>query len=257
MRIWIAVLALAGASVGAWGQSAEPPCTFGVYTFMAVGWENRAGAPYSATIKLTSEHKLSDGNVVRGTSQVREARNTAGTFRSELAGQCMRGEDGQMHLQSNVSIHAADRKSTLTWSVGPVADGLARMSQFPARREQTEEEAASEKARMAIFRLQVPSQREYKREDLGTKNILGVMAQGWRTTRTIPAGEEGNEQRLVVMTETWHSKEAGLTLAQIDDDPRTGRRTYEVEELSLGEPDPALFQPPADYKVKDTSAQQP
>ncbi len=39
----------------------------------------------------------------------------------------------------------------------------------------------------------------------------------------------------------------------IHDDPRTGRTTMEVEELSRTEPDPSLFAPPEGYTVEDAT----
>jgi hypothetical protein len=41
----------------------------------------------------------------------------------------------------------------------------------------------------------------------------------------------------------------GLELRQSIDDPRTGKRTRELVNLTLEEADPSLFQPPADYNV--------
>jgi hypothetical protein len=43
----------------------------------------------------------------------------------------------------------------------------------------------------------------------------------------------------------------GLTVMTISDDPRRGRTVTEYEQLTLGEPDPAVFAPPADYAVQE------
>jgi hypothetical protein len=37
----------------------------------------------------------------------------------------------------------------------------------------------------------------------------------------------------------------------VNDDPRTGVRTMETTELDQSEPDPALFQAPEGYTVRD------
>jgi hypothetical protein len=94
---------------------------------------------------------------------------------------------------------------------------------------------------------------EYKREDLGVRTIAGVEAHGTRTIQTIPPGDEGNELALVITHETWTAKDPGLVVMAIDDDPRRGRSTYEVEELTVGEPDAALFAAPPGYKVVDAN----
>ena len=79
---------------------------------------------------------------------------------------------------------------------------------------------------------------------------MGVEATGTRTTWTTPAGEDGNDAPLVRTDEIWRSRELGLTVHSVVDDPRTGKVTRELVEVEQSEPDPAIFQPPADYEVK-------
>jgi hypothetical protein len=87
-------------------------------------------------------------------------------------------------------------------------------------------------------------------EDLGADNIMGVEVRGSRTTITTPIGAEGNDQPLVRIDETWMAPSLGMVLRSITDDPRIGKMDREVVSLDLNAPDPALFQPPADYKVE-------
>jgi hypothetical protein len=91
-----------------------------------------------------------------------------------------------------------------------------------------------------------------KIEDLGTTTIEGVEAIGHRTTTTIPPGEVGNDQPLVITDESWWSQGTGfgLLLRSVREDPRTGTTTREVTRLDQGEPDPSLFDPPQGYEVK-------
>lgn len=89
-------------------------------------------------------------------------------------------------------------------------------------------------------------------EDLGTDSIQGVEAHGTRTTTTIPAGEIGNDVPLEGTTERWvavNTQLGGLTVREIVDEPRTGKSDKELTSFSQGDPDPALFQPPADYEI--------
>jgi hypothetical protein len=99
--------------------------------------------------------------------------------------------------------------------------------------------------------MQQPPRSEFHQEDLGTRTINGLMAKGSSTVRIIPAGEEGNQQPLEVVDEVWGSRDMALDLVRIHDDPRRGKSTMEYEELNLGEPDPAMFAPPAGYKVEE------
>jgi hypothetical protein len=69
--------------------------------------------------------------------------------------------------------------------------------------------------------------------------------------RTIPAGKEGNNQPIVITTETWRSNELKLVVRRITNDPRIGISTMELTDIQQGEPDPALFQVPEGYTVKD------
>lgn len=87
------------------------------------------------------------------------------------------------------------------------------------------------------------------RDDLGADTILGVEVHGVRTTRTIPAGQIGNDQPLVRTSESWTAPSLGLILRQITDDPQAGKTTREVVSIDLSDPSPAIFQPPAGYDV--------
>jgi hypothetical protein len=93
--------------------------------------------------------------------------------------------------------------------------------------------------------------RDYKtnNEELGTRNIEGVEAEGTRTTTTIPAGAIGNERPIDIVYEKWYSKELQLIVYSKHSDPRYGDQTYRLTNISRSEPDPGLFAVPAEYKV--------
>jgi hypothetical protein len=87
--------------------------------------------------------------------------------------------------------------------------------------------------------------------DLGTQMIEGVAAQGTRTTRTLPAGAVGNEQPIVITTETWYSPELKVLVLSKTEDPRMGETTYKLTNIQRSEPPPDLFEIPTDYTIKD------
>jgi len=89
------------------------------------------------------------------------------------------------------------------------------------------------------------------REDLGTREIEGFTAHGTRTTRTVEAGQVGNEQPMVITSESWTSPELNHALLTENDDPQSGHRTVKLQNIDRTEPDPSLFQIPPDYTVKD------
>ena len=88
-----------------------------------------------------------------------------------------------------------------------------------------------------------------KTESLGSKTIEGVPVTGTKTTSTIPAGTIGNDKDIVITRETWYSPDLKLVLQSTQDDPRFGETTYSLTNIQRNDPDPALFQAPAGYKI--------
>jgi hypothetical protein len=64
-------------------------------------------------------------------------------------------------------------------------------------------------------------------------------------------GQEGNDAPLTVTDEIWRSTKYGIVVLTVRDDPRSGTRTEEVTEFQPGEPDPALFQAPKGYTIRE------
>jgi len=89
--------------------------------------------------------------------------------------------------------------------------------------------------------------KEAKAENLGMQNVNGVLAEGTRTTITIPAGEIGNDRPISIVNEKWVSTSLGMLVKSVNSDPRFGETTYELTDIREGVQDPALFQVPADY----------
>jgi len=220
--------------------------------------------PFSATVKLSFEQKLADGNAIHRVGVTRQARDSAGRTMTERQQGCVLGADGQMHERRSVSVNDPVARTSMNWQVGGddqpkvvhvfhTPDRPVRPATQPAARPQpTPEELERQQKMMEVAKVQQAKQRsETRTEDLGVRDFNGVSAHGRRTTRTIPAGEEGNDQPLVVIDETWRSNELGLVMMAINDDPRRGRTVNEYEELNRGEPDPSLFAPPAGYTVEE------
>ena len=96
-----------------------------------------------------------------------------------------------------------------------------------------------------------PGDAEVNQESLGTQSIEGVMAEGTRLTLTIPAGKIGNERPIVTVNERWYSQELQTVVLTKNSDPRMGETTYRLTNINRSEPDPSLFQVPADYTVDE------
>jgi hypothetical protein len=101
---------------------------------------------------------------------------------------------------------------------------------------------AREQAEIASGRL--------KKDDLGTQSINGINAQGTRFTRTIVAGEIGNDKIITITSERWYSPDLQIVVKSVRTDPRFGQTTYTLTNIQRTEPAATLFAVPADYTVK-------
>ncbi|NOT27222.1 MAG: hypothetical protein HOP16_14085 [Acidobacteria bacterium] len=86
-------------------------------------------------------------------------------------------------------------------------------------------------------------------ESLGTQMIEGVLAEGTRSTTTIPAGQIGNERPIEIVSERWFSPELKALVLSKQNDPRFGETVYRLSNIVLGNPEPSLFEVPSDFQV--------
>jgi hypothetical protein len=87
-------------------------------------------------------------------------------------------------------------------------------------------------------------------ETLTDRLIEGVLASGVRRTTTIDKGVLGNEQPIKIVSEEWTSPELQVLVMTDHSDPRTGHSTYRLLNIRRLDPDPTLFQVPADYTIQ-------
>jgi hypothetical protein len=225
---------------------AQGPCVTGfALNIGSPGPKN--GAPFTATVKLTFDQKLADGNAIHGEVRYQIARDASGKTMSESPINCTPGEDGQMHQAFQVTVRSGNTMEN--WTLG--MQKIANIVHFP---EPVKPSAAEIEAMRANARSHPARANEWQTEKLGTRELAGIIANGTRRTQTIPAGQQGNSLPLVTVNESWMSSQLNLNVMAIFDDPRRGRTTAEVIELHQGDPDPALFSPPKDYIVKEQAA---
>ena len=94
-------------------------------------------------------------------------------------------------------------------------------------------------------------QTEAKTESLGSQTMEGVVVTGVRTTRTIPAGQVGNDRPIDIVTEVWTSRDLKTIVSSKRNDPRMGEQTFRLTSIVRAEPDASLFAVPADFKIID------
>jgi hypothetical protein len=231
------------------------------------------GAPYFAEVATESVQVLADGN--------RIARKTTGRVYRDSQGRIRREEDREPGRVRSVSITdpiggfawALDPETKVAWktpyrAAGLVAHKLTEMSADPLeveRRRDIEKKIleaehalrtkeAADAGAVPAAEIHVLRNLPYEQtvEKLPARQIEGVMAQGTRTTRTIPAGAIGNEQPIAIVTEQWRSPELNILVLTRTSDPRAGETTYRLAGITRGEPDASWFAVPADYTVRET-----
>jgi hypothetical protein len=94
-----------------------------------------------------------------------------------------------------------------------------------------------------------------KVQTLADQTIEGVLAHGKQVTTTIPAGAIGNDQPILIISETWYSPDLQTVVLSKRNDPRIGESVMSVTNIQRGEPSATLFQVPAGYTVKDGGPQ--
>ncbi|HXE62577.1 MAG TPA: hypothetical protein VN519_03510 [Bryobacteraceae bacterium] len=98
--------------------------------------------------------------------------------------------------------------------------------------------------------LRVDSGNNGNVESLPPQMVNGVLAQGTRSTETIPVGKIGNDRAISVVSERWYSNDLQMLVKSTSSDPRFGDSTYQLTNIVQTSPDPSLFQIPGDYTIR-------
>ena len=199
------------------------------------------GSPFTATAVSESTQTLSDGNKITRKTQTSLSRDGQGRFRKEVTLRAIGLFAATGHAKSLVIIQdPVAGKSFLLDAERKVARELPNLKG----------KFKPEKDAKWFKKMNSASDADVQKEDLGTQTISGVSAQGTRYTRTIPAGQIGNEKAITIVSETWYSPDLQMLVMSKRSDPRFGDTTYQLTNIQRAEPDAALFQVPADYTIK-------
>jgi hypothetical protein len=206
--------------------------------------------PYTANQKTTTVQILANGTTITRETIAKEARDSSGRTFHESVFDFPMG-DGETGKQSMFNVFDPVNRISINWST---QSKVANVFHMPDPMQMRQGPMPMPRAQGVQLGSTLPTGNvplQPVREDLGTKNINGLEAKGNRITTTYPVGRVGNDQPFTVTHETWVSEELMLAVMQIDNDPRTGVRTMELTDIERGEPDPAVFQAPEGYTVKD------
>jgi len=264
---------------GTWEAALPPPLAQGNATFAFVSAEAGVpgkvvkGAPYSADAVTESVQTLADGNRIVNKSTASVARDSEGRTRREQSLPMIGPFANEAPAHKMITVY--DPVAGATWMLNdddktarklpqitmvntadkmPAPAGAGVMIQKEVRVEASTAPGVQGEQIM-IRRIDTGDSKSLpqpKTEQLGSKNIEGIVADGTRTTITIAAGEVGNDRAIEVVDERWVSSELQTVVMSKHSDPRMGETTYRLTNVSRSEPPATLFQVPADYKVLES-----
>ena len=225
------------------------------------------GAPYSATITNESVQTLADGNRIVQSSTGTTARDSHGRTRQDAPlppiGNLSAANAphlvfimdpvAQVSYTLNLTDKTAEKMSIPSGAPGPSAATAGARQVFVTQSGAVQvPDAPPPPPAIAIAKsLGSEEHAEVTTEDLGTETMEGLLVTGARTTRTIPAGEIGNEKPISIVTEVWTSPDLKTIVYSKRSDPRMGEQTFKLANIVRAEPDASLFTVPADFKLTD------
>jgi len=223
------------------------------------------GAPYSATINNESVQTLADGNRIVQTSTGTVSRDSQGRTRQDTALPAIGNLSATnaphlVFIQDPVAgtSYTLNLTDKTAWKnpmppggkVGP--GGALDSGTFFIQTGSGAPPVPPPPPMIAMTkRLATDEQSEATTESLGSQTIEGVVANGVRTTRTIPAGQIGNDRPISIVTEVWTSPDLKTIVSSKRNDPRMGEQTFRLTNIVHAEPDPSLFSVPADFMIVD------
>jgi hypothetical protein len=214
-------------------------------------------APFSGDVVTTSTQTLSDGSHIKQSNTVHVYRDSEGRTRREetinfdgASGTTNTATQNQMVFindpvtRTNYALNMGNRSATKTGR-GPRPDG-------PPPQGQAQVAGAGRGPRPQFMQGRGrQNAANVKTESLGTQMFDGVQAQGTRITRTIPAGQIGNDEPLQIVTETWYAPDLQMVVMRKTTDPRRGETVTQVSNINRSEPASTLFQVPVDFKMTE------
>lgn len=244
---------------------------------MSFGGKVVKGEPYSAQAITETTRMLGDGNRIKRKSAAAVYRDSEGRTRRDqelgTVGPWAMSGDPRQTVFINDPVagvnYILDPRTRTARKMPPMRIELAPPGEIskaapgsaPKVRIRVEEDVFTSPAPppphppvgdppMQEFRL-VASPQKGVTEALGKQTIEGVVAEGTRTTMTIPAGEIGNEQAIQIVREKWYSPELQTVIMSKHNDPLVGETVYKLTNITRGEPARSLFEVPGDYTVKE------
>jgi len=257
--VWTIMLASAAAQQVPQSQTVTQEIRVEHYAYKDI--DNSSGAGPVITGMIGSDGRMGLLNVTGKPFSAMETRRTVqmlangAKIETSDSNQIYRDEQGRTRIEQTV-----DGK-TVTVIMDPVAHYVAILNRAdktvhktPIPAEVTSGSVSVAKGKIMVMmekKVGAPGNKAVTVDQLGDKEMNGVMATGTRKVIAIPAGAIGNDRELQSVYENWFSADLQLVVKSISSDPRFGETTYQLTNIVRGMQDPALFQVPADYALTD------
>jgi TonB family protein len=195
-------------------------------------------APFSATTMMDNIHSLADGTTVTTKTMTTIARDTKGRTHNENRYYLTPSDSSEGRIRD---ITIFDPNSRTRTTLNPATQRAFVFAVPPP---------------MGLSGSPVVPPPDAEREDLGLSSIDGLTVHGYRKSRTIPVGAEGNDREITISDEYWYSDELHMNITVRHTDPRHGVQFVALTELKREEPDPKMFEIPAGYSVENQNETQ-
>ena len=234
------------------------------------------GAPYSAEGTTTVKMRMFDGTRIERSVSAKFFRDSAGRIRREQTVVGLEALDPGNDFRAVVTI--VDHVGGVMYTLNP-GTRTAHQLALSALKTSSPITAADQlaKARAALadaaarLRANHPDLEQYRRavsdaekraeaeaiggakptrQSLGTKDIDGFTATGYRDVVIIPVGQVGNDKPIEIVDERWESAELKTALYTKHSDPRSGDVEFKLTKVSRQEPAKDLFTVPAGYEIR-------
>jgi len=233
---WIAILAqVASKPAGSISVSSDEPIL---------------NTPYSAKRHFTSVTRHADGTISSIESGGSEARDSEG--RTYSAGERQWTYfDGKKNVLKSEMLYRVDDPVANTETRWDTTSRVVKVIHWD--QSASENDASAAKCPAACDETGTNASSDVV-EKLGMKTIGGFIAEGTRSSYTVP-GQEHNDQPIVVVHESWYCPELKIMILETNVDPRSGTTRNELIDIVRGEPDATQYRPPADYVVRKLQLQ--
>ncbi len=228
------------------------------------------GAPYTATMTNEVIQTLADGNRIVHTSSGTIARDSQGRTRQDapLPSIGNLSAANAPHLvfirdpvtQTSYTLNLTDKTAekmpmppATAGGSGPANTVFIQMGTAIATAGAVTGGPLPPPTTISRSSLAVNVPTQESTESLGSQTMGGGVANGVRTTRTIPAGQIGNDNPISIVTEVWTSTDLKTIVYSKRSDPQIGQQTFSLTNVVRAEPDASLFTVPADFTVVDGS----